>query len=56
MWHRLHLACGGNMEQLRGIVEMNKARISKQKSNKRERKTLRTGRGGIGKQAIVEVG
>lgn len=51
--HRLRLACGNDLEQLRGIVGVDETYIDGKESNKHSKKKQRKGRGTVGKQAVI---
>lgn len=53
MLHRLRIACGGDFEALRGLVEMDTTYIGGKESNKHESKKLKQGRGTVGKQPVI---
>ena len=53
MLHRLRAACGSKMEALRGSVEADEVYLGGKEENKRERKKLHAGRGGVGKQPCL---
>lgn len=55
MLHRLREACGsdGDMDKLRGIVEVDETHVGGLEANKHESKKLHAGRGPVGKQPVI---
>jgi len=53
MLQRLREACGGNCGKLAGIIEIDEAYIGGKETNKHESKKQKTGRGTIGKAAVM---
>ncbi len=53
MLGRLREACGGEIEPLRGIVEVDQAYVGGREHNKHESKKLKAGRGTVGKQPVI---
>ncbi len=53
MLRRLRTACGGDMELLKGIVELDTTHIGGKEANKHEHKKMSAGRGPVGKQAVI---
>ena len=53
MLHRLREACGGELEKLQGVVEVDEAFFGGKEANKHEHKKLNAGRGSVGKTAVV---
>ncbi|HUD75848.1 MAG TPA: IS1595 family transposase, partial [Terracidiphilus sp.] len=53
MLHRLREACGGELEKLQGVVEVDEAFFGGKEANKHEHKKLNSGRGSVGKTAVV---
>lgn len=51
--HRLREACGPGLEKLRGIVEIDETFVGGIEANKHEHKRLKTGRGTVGKMAVL---
>ena len=53
MLHRLRLACGSGLEALHGEIEMDATYIGGLERNKHADKKLKSGRGTVGKQAVL---
>lgn len=51
--HRLREACGGELEKLQGIVEIDETYIGGREANKHESKKLKAGRGAVGKKPVL---
>lgn len=51
--HRLREACGDDLTQLSGIIEIDETYVGGKEGNKHERKKLKAGRGAVGKTAVL---
>jgi transposase-like protein len=51
--HRLREACGGRIEMLRGMIEIDETFIGGKESNKHEKDKLKAGRGSVGKAPVL---
>jgi transposase-like protein len=51
--HRLREACGGNLEKLKGIIEIDETFVGGKEANKHEHKKLKAGRGTVGKTPVL---
>ena len=55
MLQRIREACGGNLEKLSGIIEVDESYTGSKESNKHKNKKLNAGRGTVGKQAMLRM-
>ncbi len=53
MLHRIREACGGEMDKLRGLIEIDECFVGGIEANKHEHKKLKAGRGTVGKTAVL---
>jgi transposase-like protein len=53
MLHRLREACGGDLDKLQGIVEIDEAYVGGIEANKHEHKKRKAGRGTVGKTPVL---
>lgn len=53
MLHGLREACGNELPKLRGVIEIDETYIGGKESNKHESKKLKSGRGAVGKTAVL---
>lgn len=53
MLHRIREACGPRLKKLRGIVEIDECFVGGIEANKHEHKKLKSGRGTVGKTAVL---
>jgi transposase-like protein len=51
--HRLREACGGNLDKLRGMIEIDETFIGGKESNKHLKDKLNMGRGAVGKTPVL---
>lgn len=51
--HRLREACGGDLDKLQGIVQVDETFVGGVEANKHEHKKLKLGRGSVGKAVVV---
>lgn len=51
--HRLREACGGNLEKLRGTIEIDESFFGGKEGNKHEKDKLKQGRGAVGKKPVL---
>ena len=51
--HRLREACGGDLDKLRGIVQVDETFVGGLEGNKHKHKKLNLGRGAVGKSIVV---
>jgi transposase-like protein len=53
MLHRIREACGPDLKKLRGVIEIDKCFVGGIEANKHEHKKLKSGRGTVGKTAVL---
>jgi transposase-like protein len=51
--HRLREACGGKLEKLRGMIEIDETFVGGKEINKHEKDKLKAGRGAVGKAPVL---